>query len=199
MVGCSDNIEQFLSHKPTPFLSTKRATSSGEEVKISTHVSYYRITGNSADELRSDLNKKGHVDQSGNRWDAYTEWYITWSYPYSITDDGCATGPIMVDVDVKFYFPKWSKSGDATQELVDKWNDYINALETHEDGHKEIAINAGCDIWQVLNDQPHYANCDELERNADEAANEILDLYRQRELSYDKETDHGATQGARFP
>ena len=76
---------------------------------------------------------------------------------------------------------------------------YINALETQEDGHKEIAINAGCDIWQVLNDQPHYANCDELERNADEAANEILDLYRQRELSYDKETDHGATQGARFP
>jgi predicted secreted Zn-dependent protease len=102
-------------------------------------------------------------------------------------------------VDITFVFPQWDISTNATPGLVDKWNKYIVALELHEKGHKEIAIEAGYEIGEVLNALTSYPSCDELERAADIAAEEILEQYRQREVVYDQETEHGATQGVGFP
>jgi len=199
LVGCSGSLEQTLTPAHTAVLTESASTNTGAEVSISTDRVYYQITGISADVLRAQIDQFGHTDETGRHWDAYTEWYVTWSYPYSITDGNCATGPVEVVVEITFVFPQWDISADAPPELVDKWNDYIIALELHEEGHKEIAIEAGHEVWQVLNGLTSYSSCDELEQTADVATEEILEHYRQREVVYDQETEHGATQGARFP
>jgi len=46
---------------------------------------------------------------------------------------------------------------------------------------------------------PAYPSCEELKQGADAAAERVLSDYRQREAIYDQTTNHGATQGARFP
>jgi predicted secreted Zn-dependent protease len=38
-----------------------------------------------------------------------------------------------------------------------------------------------------------------LARAIDRVANDVLKQYREKERQYDKETQHGRTQGARFP
>ena len=75
----------------------------------------------------------------------------------------------------------------------------MTALQTHEDGHKEIGIQAGHDILRTLEGLPSYPTCDELEEAADAAGEGVLDRYREQEIIYDQTTRHGATQGARFP
>ncbi|MBE7481808.1 MAG: DUF922 domain-containing protein [Polyangiaceae bacterium] len=38
-----------------------------------------------------------------------------------------------------------------------------------------------------------------MNREANAAANRIVEEYKAKDKAYDKETRHGATQGARFP
>ena len=78
-------------------------------------------------------------------------------------------------------------------------NGYIAVLQVHENAHKEIAIDAGYEILQTINALPAYSSCNKLEQAADTAGESILEQYRRQESIYDQKTDHGATQGVRFP
>lgn len=145
------------------------------------------------------MDRLGPIDALGHRRDAYTDWNVTWSYPYSTTSDKWATGPVKVKIEITFIFPQWSTSTDAPQDLVDKWDTYIAALQLHENGHKEIAIDAGYEILQTIAGLPAYSSCSKLEQAADAAGESVLEQYRQQEIIYDQNTGHGATQGVRFP
>jgi predicted secreted Zn-dependent protease len=104
-----------------------------------------------------------------------------------------------VSVQVTFTLPQWEPPPAASKELIDQWNAYLDALQQHENGHREIGVAAGQAIYQALGRLPSYDACDALERAADAACQQILDQHRQQELDYDQATNHGATQGAHFP
>lgn len=144
------------------------------------------------------MDQLGLADKSG-RYDAYTRWYVSWSYPYSTEGGKCTTGLVKVKVEVTFTFPQWNIPADASQDLIDKWNAYVASLQVHEDGHKEIAIQAAYEILQTMEALPAYSICGELERAADAAGESVLDQYRRQEIIYDQTTNHGAIQDARFP
>jgi len=199
LVGCSSILEQTSALVYTEMLTEIVSTNPGTEVSISSKYIYYQIMGATADDLRTQMNQFGRTDENGRHWDGYTEWYVTWSYPYSITDEGCTLGRVEVKVDITFVLPQWNPPANVSPRLVEKWKDYLAALELHEEGHKEIAIEAGYEIWRFLNGLSSYSSCDELEQAADAATEEILERYLQREAAYDQETEHGATQGVRFP
>ncbi len=175
------------------------ATPAPDDVAVHTDYVYYPITGSTAEELRTEMDHLGPTDPDGTHHDAYTQWHVTWRYAYSTLDDRCTIGPIQVSVQVTFTLPQWEPPPDAPPELIDRWNAYLDALRRHENGHREIGMAAGQAIYQALGRLPSYAACDELERTADAAGEQILDQHRQRELDYDQATNHGATQGARFP
>jgi len=145
------------------------------------------------------MDRLGPTDARGTHFDAYTDWHITWVYPYSTVDGQCTTGPVQVSVQVSFTLPQWEPPSGAPKDLAVKWDAYVDALQRHEDGHKDIAAAAGYEIHQVLSALPGHPTRDKLEQSADSAGERILDKYRQQELDYDQSTNHGATQGARFP
>lgn len=155
---------------------------------------YYRVAGSTADELRVQMDRS----RPGN-FDAHTEWYVSWSYPYSEAEGSCTTGPVTISVNITFTLPQWNTPANASEDLVDRWNAYLAALQVHEDGHKGIGIEAANEILQAMNALPAYRFCEELKQAADAAGERVLSEYRQREAIYDQTTNHGATQGARFP
>jgi predicted secreted Zn-dependent protease len=199
LVACSTGLGYKSSPLPTETQIETISAAAGEEVSIIIDRLYYQIEGASSDDLRAQMDQLGRNDEDGLHWDGYTEWYITWAYPFSVTDGDCTLGPVEVIVDVTIVLPQWDAPADASPELVRKWENFIKTLELHEEGHKEIAIEAGHEICQLLNGFTSYSSCDELEQAADAAAQEILDRYLQREVVYDQETEHGITQGVRFP
>ncbi len=184
---------------PTHTAAPGETNSVSQEVEVVTEYVYYQITGSSEDELDAQMNQLGPSDESGHRWDAYTEWYVTWSYSYSTTENDCSTGPAKVQVEITFTFPQWDPPPNAPQDLVDRWDAYVAALQLHEDGHEEIAIEAGNEILQAISALPTYPLCSELEQAADRVGENILEEYRQQEAIYDQRTNHGVAQGARFP
>jgi predicted secreted Zn-dependent protease len=185
LVGCAE-------------VSTPSPTPAGN-ISISTEYTYYQVTGATAEELRAQMNQLGRTDESGSHWDAYTEWHISWAYPYLAEIGACTAGPVEVHVEVTMVFPEWDPPAGTSQKLIERWNTFLTALEDHEKGHKEIAIAAGNEVYRAISALVAYRTCDEVEGAADAAAERVLEQYLQREAIYDQESEHGAAQGASFP
>ncbi|MBK9001341.1 MAG: DUF922 domain-containing protein [Myxococcales bacterium] len=58
---------------------------------------------------------------------------------------------------------------------------------------------AARDVLRKLEKLDAEPDCDSMNREANAAANRIVEEYKAKDKAYDKETRHGATQGARFP
>ncbi|MEJ2164967.1 MAG: DUF922 domain-containing protein [Desulfobacterales bacterium] len=56
------------------------ATVSGAEPTIMINYDYYDVEGQTADELREQMNIYGVVWSNGNTYDAYTGWNVKWHY-----------------------------------------------------------------------------------------------------------------------
>jgi predicted secreted Zn-dependent protease len=154
-----------------------------------TQIHWYDIEGDTEAELREQLDARG-PEIDGSRHDAYTSWYVTWRYPDSHSEAGCSTGPVTADVKVVVTLPRWKGFTDENDPLVRRWRRYLEALKTHESGHRETGFRAAL---------PPQATCELASQVADETARKILDEYRARDVEYDAETNHGITQGAVFP
>jgi len=164
------------------------------EVSVSAHTQYYEISGVAGDDLRAQMDELGPGDH-----DVYTSWFIRWTYPDVVTDATCAVGPVEVSLSITYTLPQWDAPPGAPVDLVEKWNAYLAALQLHEAGHKDIAVAAGNEIRKTLSALPAYPSCEELHRSGEAASQDVMDRYRLQEVQYDQQTDHGATQGARFP
>lgn len=160
----------------------------------------YRITGTTAQQLRQQMNQLGPLDQHENRrFDARTNWHVYWNYRYAQAGDRCRITSASIRTDVVFTLPQWAKPQHPPQTLVNQWNRYLQALQRHENGHKDHGIAAGNEILNQLQTFSIPGRCDQITTAANTAARQIIAKYGQQDVAYDRATNHGATQGARFP
>lgn len=182
---------------PQPLIAGS-ATRSAPAVKISHR--YYSIAGTSASELRSQMNRLGPYDEGeGRRYDARTDWRVTWSYRYGMQNGFCAMQRVNTQVGITFTLPQWKSSAGAERSLVQDWQRYMASLQLHEDGHKDHGVRAAQDVQHTLRQLPHAVSCGILEANARAAARAVIQTYNAKDLEYDHITRHGYTQGAVFP
>jgi predicted secreted Zn-dependent protease len=104
-----------------------------------------------------------------------------------------------VSVSVVISSPAWVQPASAAPAVVDRWNRYMNALITHENGHRDRGIAAGDKIYNKLSAMRREGSCPVLANDANASANAILAEYNASDSQYDKDTGHGKTQGAVFP
>lgn len=167
---------------------------------VTVTVNRYPIQGMTAADLRRDLNATGPLDEKTNRrFDGYTRWWVRWRYWYTNQADGCRIDRAEVKTEVTITLPEWNAPLGASSELKQRWQRYITALETHENGHKQNGLDASRDILAKLKDFPAYSTCDQVGLAANEAAHAIIREYNEKDITYDRVTNHGATEGARFP
>ena len=143
------------------------------------------------------MNSKASRGNADQVFDGHTRWYVTWRYRYNNFGNTCAITSVATRVTVTIALPKWDGEIAAVNDTRSKWSRFLAALELHEQGHRQLGIDAAKDIDRAISGM--RGRCDTLEARVSEAGNAILNKYRQFELDYDRDTDHGATQGARFP
>ncbi len=148
--------------------------------------------------MRSDLARRGPKDDGGSHH-AFTRWFVRWAYSYDRGPSRCALTEVKITVAVTFIMPDWSAPPEAQPDLVARWNQYRTRLQRHEDGHREHGLGAAKDVLYDLQKLPPASDCDAMNRQANARATGILGRYKQKDKDYDRDTRHGATQGARFP
>ncbi len=148
-------------------------------------VQRYDVSGSTESEIRAQLDAYRPNDH-----DAYTQWSISWDWP-GRGSAACRLAEAEVSYDIIVTFPRWTPTVDAAPELVAKWNGYLHALALHENPHIDNVVAHFPAIVAAINGSTCLA--------AEAAARMVLQQMRQFDSQYDHDTDHGRTQGARFP
>jgi len=166
--------------------------------KVNETTQYYSIYGETADELRHEMNTKSTIKQAGSNYDAYTSWYVNWRFNWKKSNGQCFMKNVKSTIEVKYTLPKWVNSNNAPVYLKKRWTHYYNALIAHEKGHKNFGINAAKEVESRLSTLS-AKNCANLENKANSLGKNIIEKYTALEKDYDKSTNHGMNNGAVFP
>jgi predicted secreted Zn-dependent protease len=167
---------------------------------VSTRAVYYRITGRTAAELRAQMNRRGPLDYfTGKRYDAFVNWSFSWWYHDRVRAGECRITSAEVLVELKYTDPRWLRPRNVSTALAGSWNRYLKALHIHEQGHGAIAVGVGRKLHAGIRALAPRRSCQKLEAAADVLGAGTLERANKLEAAYDARTDHGATQGARFP
>jgi len=177
------------------FFGSAGNTQGQPEPRIEQSLTTYEIHGTTARELTQQMVTLGPPDGDGRRFAANTRWTVRWTYPYARSARGCTTGPVRTDVTVKIVLPHWIP---VRPQLETEWVRFSRALRHHEDGHREIGVEAAREIAAALVRLEPQPTCEALETAADSLGERLLQEARNRDKRYDRETNHGQTQGARM-
>jgi predicted secreted Zn-dependent protease len=161
----------------------------------------YELNGGDANDLARQMGLRGQAAASGP-WSASTRWQFTTGYRYETLGGGlCRAQPdsVQVTLDLSFDFPHWSAPAEADPDLVDDWSRFDDALHAHEDGHRQIAVQAATELASALASLPPASSCQSFEEAAQGLTTSLLDRHARDQAAYDGRTLHGLTQGAVFP
>lgn len=160
---------------------------------------YYEITGSSEKELRNQMCKKGCTWDDGRTYDSVTSWYWTWNYATDGAAAACSAGDFSIMLEITYRFPKWVRTEEAPQPLVDKWEDYMHKLTLHEKGHRDRVLDAAEEFYGEVVRLPPSLSCAERDKHVRALSSHLMANLNTSQQKYDSETRHGATQGALFP
>jgi predicted secreted Zn-dependent protease len=158
--------------------------------------SYYNVLGRTASELREQM-KKSPLGVQSKIWGvARTKWEVTWRFGFTPGPNDCRINHVLTSVQATFLMPRWKNSGEGSPELRERWQNFLNALQKHEDGHKDHGIDAAQEIETKLAGLKPMSGCSEMTRTINTTANSIIRKYQRKDFYYDLLTLHGIIQGA---
>jgi len=161
-----------------------------------TTVEYYDVHGSTFAELRADMRRLGPKINGGS-FVGETRSPMRWSWRTKPVGTGsCSIEDIRVSMNAQILLPRWTPPAGADSALVREWKRFIEALEVHEAGHKDISARAGREIVEQLRGMS--GPCSQVGTRANDAARRIFDRARDEQARYDAETRHGLTQGTTF-
>jgi predicted secreted Zn-dependent protease len=158
-------------------------------VKHATMV-YYAVGGTTPQQIRARLNVRAPASPDGFHGDAFTRWSFRWAWPGS-SDGSCRVKEATVTLTISVSFPRWTHPKAAGAATAAAWARYVRALGRHEQGHVDFARAHYAAVARAI----RGATCS----TASAAAEKQLAVIRHHDVAYDAATQHGATQGARFP
>lgn len=123
---------------------------------------------------------------------------VQWQFAQRRVGDTCAITDVLVTLSVQTQLPQWEHGPDVSSTLRAQWEAFLKATETHEKGHRNIALHTAVAIARSLEGE-HGLACGELGQLANASARAQWDIGNQHQLTYDAATRHGETQGSRWP
>ena len=158
---------------------------------------YYEARQLAGMSLLDALNSASPVQERGQTFHAYTAWDIRWNFKWQTSSAGlCEIASVTTSLSVKMTLPRLSI---GTQEAVAQFNNYFPALVAHEQGHRQIALDAATQADRSIAGLRPMTDCQVLEKEANRTGLAVLESAKLREIEYDSTTKHGCTQGACLP
>jgi len=140
------------------------------------------------------LNDVSPIRRNGRVFHGYTKWQIKWNFWWREQPGrSCQLTKVKTSVAGTITLPRISGASPAQRREFDR---YVAALKEHELGHQAIGREAALEVDREILALSAMKDCKALERTANETGSRIVEKFKERELRYDLNTDHGRTQGA---
>jgi predicted secreted Zn-dependent protease len=158
----------------------------------------YTVRGSTVAAVRDDMTTK-NWGQNPGAYDATVKWNLHWTWRHDPSGPGrCMLVSPIVTLELSYWFPSWDPPEAPSAELKAQWAAYIDALQRHELGHRNVAVSAANAILRAFQDGFPGPTCEEAEAAAAACIRGILAAHGDLDRRYDDVTRHGATQGAQF-
>ncbi|MBK8283718.1 MAG: DUF922 domain-containing protein [Ahniella sp.] len=152
---------------------------------------YYDVEHERGEPLRSTITAASPIEDG---FHGYTKWYVRWRFNWQYDSDGtCWITTVKVNLDATITLPELYTDDHRAQARFDE---YIEALQGHEEGHLANGRQAADEVESELGDMEAYDSCGELEAAANTLAKQVVARGNRRDKAYDKRTGHGRTEGA---
>lgn len=162
--------------------------------------STYTISGFTRDDILREMYRKGPgTDQLGPRLGLHvSQWRYSYEYTRSGSSRRCRVLEAQVLLRSVVVVPDWTNVSTVAPHVSAGWRSFLQALKVHEDGHRQRAKALGATLWTSLLGL-EGTDCTELEAMVRATAEDVLADGQEAQLAYDRQTGHGATQGATWP
>jgi predicted secreted Zn-dependent protease len=155
---------------------------------------FYDVEGVTARELAASIRRAAPPSQRGAI--GYTTWNVTWQAEWD--GNPCRVRRADVRATIVVSMPRWNAPPNAPRRLVEEWNRFLVALSVHEAGHVAHGVQAEREVRRTLM-AVSAPNCLMMASRTRQAAQWVVDEYRERNRDYDERTRRGFTQGAVWP
>ena len=161
------------------------------EVIENVEYEYYDVEHERGESLRSAITAASPIE---GRYHGYTKWNVRWRFNWKYDADGtCWITRVKVNLDATITLPEIYTDDHRAQARFDE---YIEALLGHEEGHLENGRQAAEEVESEIGDMDAYDSCSELEAAANALGKQAVARGNRRDKAYDKRTGHGRTEGA---
>jgi predicted secreted Zn-dependent protease len=164
------------------------------EVKEHLEYSYYEVRARSDQPLFTQLNAASPIREGGQTFYGHTNWNVRWAFKWKTDSSGvCRISTTTTELHASMILPRLDGASARQMASFDR---FMSALRQHELGHYKIALVAAQAIDIELRTLPGMNNCKALDTYANTGAQRTLERYNERSRQYDRDTNHGRTQGA---
>jgi predicted secreted Zn-dependent protease len=160
--------------------------------KLDETVEYYEVYGSNARQVRAAIDRLRPRNTGGKQHDALTSWYVRWKYQYVRGERTCTIAAVDTAVEIRTTLPRWADRPPAGF-LAEQWDRYLDRLTKHQQGHRQIAVQAAEAIQKGLLALEPASTCEALAASVQLKASGLVDAYGEEEVEYDKRTK--ATRG----
>jgi predicted secreted Zn-dependent protease len=174
-------------------MAISKRTGSGPNINI--NFKYYDFVSVNINDIIGVMWKKSPIKHHGTSYCASTDPHIKY-YFYTAEEDGnWYIDRVHTTVDVTFTMPRWADYQKASWDQQQKWDKFYASLMEHENGHKDIAIEAAKEIENKLLNS--YSPSEKILRKvANSMAWMIIKKSWVLQKQYDENTKHGVKTGA---
>ena len=164
------------------------------ELQENVRGSHYSAEHRAGTTLLATLNHHSPIRQNGQVFHAYTGWNIQWNFRWWEERDGrCRITSNQTRLQAEITLPRLVTSDPAVRRRFDR---YLDALRAHEMEHVAIARRYGRRIDEGIRRLPQMSSCAALSRAANALGENLLREAGAAEREMDRQTAHGARQGA---
>ena len=159
------------------------------EPRLQNRVESFDISGATVDTIRANLNR--NRQHSANR----VEWHFNWES----TPGQCRITEVRTEVSVTLHQPRLLPDPQRAASVQQRWDAYLLALQAHQEGHVELALNSARKIERAIMALPPASSCDQLQTSANATGRRLLEQLAADDREYDKRTQQGTLDGLHFP
>jgi predicted secreted Zn-dependent protease len=164
------------------------------EVHETLDTGHYEAHAQPGRSLALALNEASPFRPGNQVFHSATAWNMDWKLlPQSTADGRCRTAEVRIDLRGNMLLPRLLGGSRAQQERFDE---YLSRLREHELGHFEIGREAARALEKSLYALKPARSCAQLQSAARDEGARLLKKYEAMGDAYDRQTEHGRTQGA---